>query len=418
MARGNKRGFEGPAPLTSSEISITRGLQKMRSRHPAYYRILKWVGRLATVSAVIMALILVIAMVQNVNLRNELRSQLEDTYNPSYKVRHADLGTSILDSWFSGGTPIVSTARGVTWPTSPYAQYPSPGNVPDEVANPQDEELDSSDVEPSDGGGEDVEPYSTTVRSIAFVSGGEELISEDPLTVGDVTYQQPTSEELTYNVVLNNQPVRVTIVLLIQGGPPQADAPNPVLLAAPTVSGGVTADSDLDASTAPSDIKVNTNDIPSDASSLVQNWIVAYAENDADTLKQLARDPDASREYTGLGGWTVEEPDGESSSVTTNWWYVVPGSDEGREGTADVVAEISFPMYQIVPTSSTGEEGVTNPDLQNPEGFVPFQTTQTMTVLITDAESGSPSISSWGPPGTGEALEPYSAATSIAQEDE
>src|SRR5690625_726346 len=113
-----------------------------------------------------------------------------------------------------------------------------------------------------------LEPYSTTVRSIAFVSGGEELISEDPLTVGDVTYQQPTSEELTYNVVLNNQPVRVTIVLLIQGGPPQADAPNPVLLAAPTASGGVTADSDLDASTAPSDIKVNTNDIPSDASSL------------------------------------------------------------------------------------------------------------------------------------------------------
>ena len=415
MARGNKRGFEGPAPLTSSEITITRGLQKMRSRHPAYYRILRWVGRLAIVSVVVMALILVIAMVQNVNLRDELRSQLEDTYNPSYKVRHADLGATILDSWFSGGTPVVSTATGVTWPTSPYSQYPSPGNVPASVANPQDDQLDTP--QPSDGGGEEVAPYSTTIRGIAFVQGGEELISEDPMTVGDATYQQPTREELTYRVALNNQVVNVTVVLLIQGGPPTADSPAPVMLAAPAISGSPEPEESVDASTAPSGVKVNTGNIPSGAVSLTESWIAAYAENDTDTLKQLARDPDTAREYVGLGGWAVEDSSGDSGNVTANWWYVVPGSDDGEEGSADIVAEISFPMYQIVPVGNS-EEGISNPDIQNPEGFVPFQTVQTMTVLISDAESGSPSISSWGPPGTGEALEPYSAATSAVQEDE
>lgn len=410
MARGGNRGFDGAVPLTSTEISYTRGLQKMRSRPPWYYRALRIFRRIAVAFAVLSVIIIAVAMVQNVNLRDELRAQLDDTYNPSYKVRHADLGKSVLESWFSGGTQVISTSESIEWPESPYSQYPSPGNVPASSSNPQDAEA----PEPSDAGGEgEGTAYSTTLRSVSFVEGGEVSLSEDPMTIGDVTYEDPTREELTYYAVLNNQPVHITVVLLVQGGVPDGYGPDPVLIAPPTISGVPSTKDDIKVDTSPPGISTNGGNLPESATSLANSWVAAYAENDTEALKQIARDPDASRQYPGLGGWTTD-PEAE---VSTNWWYTVPGTD-GDDGSADIIAEITFDMYQVVPLEAESGDATDSPDLQNPEGYMPFKTTQTMTVMIQDAESGSPSISSWGPPGSAESLEPYSAATSAAQEED
>lgn len=409
MARGKKGSLDkiGPTSLTSSEIAIVNGRQKMRSRGEAYYRRMAIFKRAIVVIVVLAFVLLISSLAMSLGLRKTLEDQVSDTYNPAYKVRHDDLGAAVIDSWFTGGTPIVNTAAGVTWPTSDYETLPAPGNVPVSVPNPQDQE-EGAQVDPSEedpeAEAEEAEPYSTTIRSVSFVRGGETELSDDSIDIGDSTFESPTREELTYYAVLNNQPVYITVVFLIQGGSPgEADTvPDPVMLAAPSVSGVPNSQSEIDASTAPRGQQTNKGEIPEASRGIVSNWAKAYAQNDTDILRQLAADSETSTSYTGIGGWTVLD-EGEGS-ITTNWWYTLPDNDD------DIVAEITFDMYQIVPTGSNQDEDLSDPDVQSPDGFVPFKTTQTMTVLIQDAESGNPSISSWGPPGAAENLEPYSAA--------
>lgn len=109
--------------------------------------------------------------------------------------------------------------------------------------------------------------------------------------------------------------------------------------------------------------------------SAVKDWATAYLANDSDGLSKVVRDPEG-RQYVGLGGFTLED--------------------------AEVLAAVKGNQGDIVRVSLTAK---------GPGDFVvPME----FDLLATGVESGDPSITAWGAPGTGTGLAPYQNAPSGA----
>lgn len=293
-------------------------------------------------------------------LNSQLSSSLQTQYNPSFKVRYAELGRQIVLSWYASEPPPVSLGKGVSWPNQLGDPYASGTTITAVTPSPSTPALQ--------------------VSGVAFLSGRE---MQSP---GSTTQYQ---EQDTYYAIVNGLPYDVTVDLAI---PDINDySSQPVLLAAPTL---VPATDPGSSTLTDQPANVSTITLPQAAQQSLSQWAQAWTTDDRTTLKQLTQDQSTVDTYRGEpGGWQYV-----SNSLTVAWAAQYKGN---------TVAEVQWQMAVPAPTPTTGSGTTTTTTPQSG----PTQT-QTMDVLIGNPNGGTPSIQAWGPVGTYPTLQPYMNALS------
>jgi len=373
MARKDKYGEKEPVEFPSSSARFTSSAIPIRTRKKYYG--LMWRTLAIGLPILVIAILLLgfLQVMRFTNLNEQNVAQQERTYNPSFRVRFNDLGSSVIFSWYRQGAPVVDYADSIQWPGK---------ELPDEP-NLEEGEEDTSDDE-----------NTPEISNVTFISG-RQLEAEMSDKVKD-EYENPYEEVLQYYMVYNNQPVYVSIDLVV----PDVDdlTSKPVLVSPPSLIPADQIGAKSDVSSNPEGAGMEEADLDDPAMSSLEDWGKAWAENDSNALKQIAQD-DSDKVYSGLGAWSLVE-----NSMSVNWAYETTFNDfEGRY----VIAEVTYDIEQSV--TRENEDG--EPEVES------FTSNQVMDVLISNADSSLPRIVSWGPAGTWSELEPYSVGEEPESDD-
>lgn len=348
----------------------------------------------AVVWGVVGSLLLLLALsafltVRNVQLNRDLRATLETQYNPSYRVRYADLGAEAVRSYYAGAPAPIALAAGLVWPTETpepgtalSASVSEPGPDPGAGAAPTDlpgAQPGATRIQEQGDGADTLD-----VSGIAFVSG-----DQSPTPGRGTQYQ----ERLTYSALVNGLPYRIGVAV----GIPDLDdyASVPVLLSTPTLSPVLLGEQTDQVTSEP--LGYASADLPDATLEQLTSWARAYAGDERSGLRQFARDEREDFTYLGLaGGWEYVP-----NSTVVQWSHAFP--DDDRAAIAEVTFDIKVPDTVVPATSDSAERTVTGP-----------VQTQRMDVLIEDYSSGVPVISSYGPAGSYPDLIPRSVAVPAA----
>lgn len=371
----------------------------------------------------------------------ELRAQVEETYNPSFRVRFDDAGEQTIRAWYGGLPSPVNVASNVQWP-----QGDDQGAVVDSLAPDAEgeEPVDEASPAPSDGGGADEEESNgsddgsnvpdpsgdktttddgttadtsgttqtttegVTISGLAFLGGeqielndnGENYASqktrydEEGKEIDADESKSAYAETLTYYAIINGWPSRITVTLGIPGLTTTNSGDLPVLLEAPSIE------------TIPeykaSKMKTNPVDSTTESASkevkdAVDNWTAAYVMDDRDSLKSLVRDPSGDKTiFVGMNGpWEWEE--NSKATISNSYSFNSDKTDETY-----MVATVSFDAKMVVTpaTEATDDEPAKDAEYAT--------TTTSMDILIEDYKGSIPQIVAWGPAGSGPTLTPYS----------
>lgn len=323
-------------------------VQMSEPRSKKGYRAGKWTVRIFILVIVLLTLSNFFMSRNNRALNDQLQANISDTYNPAFKVRYADLGRQVIHSWYSNLPAPVQVASDVTWPNSTLTVDPETG-LP----------VDASTVE---------EPP-VKVENISFIEG-----VQLPLTSPDMpnAYQ----EQLSYTCTLNGVNYTCFVTLAI---PDIANYTTPPVLISPPALGPVPPENqELQSIT----IKPNGNgwngiDLSQNAVSQIDAWAQAWTIGDGNALKRLTGDTREDALYYGMPpGWTFQ-----TGTLTVVW----ASENKNLEKT---VAQVQWAM---VP----------------PGGDAAQVQKQEMNILISNADSGLPNVSAWGPNGSYSVLTPF-----------
>lgn len=370
MARKSKAGGFGPQ---GEERMLSQDFEKgmIKAAEPSSRRSQK-VFRVAAWTFITMFILTNVSncsqQVKIQSMQTKLDQQVSDTYNPSFKVRYADLGAQVIESWYKGTPPPLNLTKDVMWPSNAV-----PATVADNSAN--------AAPKSSTGKGE------LKVTNIAFLNGSQ--------VTGEA--QSFYQERLNYYALVNGVPQQISVTL---GVPDTAKIDNyPILVAAPSIlpykAPGV---SNLD----PAPSNAAPAELSEDAQNQIAAWAKSYTENNSTGIKQVTGDSNAKNAYSGLGaGWQFV---GKSNTVV---WSVTSNTDVDT-AIARVTWTMKAPDVQLPVTAS-------NP---TPITVTGASQTQTMDVLIKGYKSGSPTVQAWGPVGTYTDLKPFqNAINTEAQAD-
>lgn len=296
------------------------------------------------------------------NTNRSLNSSLSDTlktqYNPSFKVRYADLGAEVINAWYSGKPAPVNVADGLTWNSSVPAAIT--GSAP--VAAPN-------------------KGAALTVAGVAF-SGGTEIES--------TTVPGRFEERLRYYALVNGVPYIIGVSIAI----PNLDDINsvPTLIATPAILSKATISPDKTDKLIDPSAKMIKASISQQALSVVDTWAKAWTEDIPASLKSVTADPSPANTYRGLGGGWSYVP----NSANISWSVVSP------KDSSVAIARVTWQMRT---------PGTTIPDTSGnnlPPQVLPGATqTQTMDILVGKFNEGSPSVTAWGQAGTYPELKAY-----------
>lgn len=299
----------------------------------------------------------------------------EDNYNPSYRVRYADLGKSVITTWYEGKPPIITLGDNVVWPSE------SSSVTGGEVVSPYTpSEIDRLRLL-SESQGEPVNEEinldpSLTVEDVAFLRG--EIVDTSSEKKGN--YYQ---ENLIYTAIVGG--VRYNVGLSIAISTLTLKDSEPVLVSVPTILApdDVTPDTGYVSKPPRANAKISDAGVQQIAA-----WAKAYTANDASQLKQLTQDKSSENFYIGVpGGWRFVE------DSTKIMWSVT------NMGHAVVQVEWQMKMQDTTFSSGDGEITIVGPTQ-----------TQRMEVIVEGYDTGLPAISAWGPVGSGLTLAPYDNA--------
>lgn len=368
MARNNKDQFgqRVPPALDNATTAFRLGMLPIRTRKPGYARrtrMLAWGLPLVLVALLAGSLW---NTYQSAQTLSTLRQQVDNTYNPGYKVKYDQLGLQIVNNWYLALEPVVPYSSTIQWPGQPL--------VPSQVVKPV------------------TTGNAPQVSHVVFVSGYRTPLNADAgqlqKTPGFSANAQ--QEVLTYYMVYNGASQLVSLSLAV---PDTGATALPVLVSPPTLQPSDQVGT-VPVTNNPVDSHMKTADVSTAVKTSVTNWAKAWTANDGDSLKQLAKD-NSSAVYRGLGGvWTYDGTP--PQSVWAYQRYINAGA------TMYYVMEVSFTItqQQVVPgTGSTKQDRVTT-----------YSVTQVMDLLIGDTASGLPSVLSWGPAGSWSTLAPNSVA--------
>jgi hypothetical protein len=307
--------------------------------------------------ALIVIFVIYNAIMANANrdLNSRLGETLTTQYNPSFKVRYADLGAEIINAWYGGKPSPVNVAEGIAWNSS------VPATIPGSVA-----------ATPAAAAA--AKGNSLVVTGVAF-SGGSEV--ESPVAEGRF------EERLRYYALVNGVPHIIGVSIAI----PQLDNLNsvPTLIAAPAIISKATiSPENTDKLVDPSKELTKAN-VPESALSAVDRWAKAWTEDDPTLLKSVTADPDPTNTYRGLGGGWSYVP-----STAKVVWAVVSTKDP-----KNAVARVTWDMRTPNTTIPTPDGSVTPPQVI--PGAVQ---SQTMDIIISNVNAGSPGVVAWGQAGT------------------
>lgn len=353
--------FDDGKVSRAQERAYKEGIYQMAqpvSRRPQFLaKVLVWGSVALTLSFVIYNAALAN---QNRGLNASLQETLTTQYNPTFKVRYADLGAEVINAWYSGKPAPINVANGLAWSTT--APTVISGSAP--VAAAADKK---SNV--------------LTVTGVAFAGGNQIETAGAPGRF---------EERLKYYALVNGVPYTIGVSIAI----PKLNDLNstPTLIAVPSIIERAAfspekTDILVDPSGNPKMVKAG---VSPQALSVIDTWAKAWTEDSPSSLKSSTADPDNAHVYRGLGtGWSYV---GGSASVA---WSVVSADDTGNS-----VARVSWKMQ----TPDTTIPATAETPVQVIPGAVQ---TQTMDILIGKYAQGSPSVVAWGQVGTYPELKPY-----------
>lgn len=361
MAKKDKFGDNRPIRPTNGGAFSQARVTKVRGRRKSA-RVMARVLVYGGVVVVAFSLIMIsFGAYQSWKLNKQLNYQLSETYNPSFKTKHEELGSLIVQNWFAGKQAPIRYSSDINWASS----------------------------QPETPSVEDFQPAAAetipNVRDIAYIGGYQNSID-----LGNAANDFPEFrddaliEVLNYYLVYNNIPYTTSISLIVSKSD---DSVLPVLATSPTLepadrTGSVNLNGD------PKGQGLESVKLPNAAVDAIGNWAEAWASNNSVTLKQITKDS-SENVYRGLGGWSVE------GVPTVNWSYnKLIGSK------TYVVTQVRFNIVQNVELPADRDNPNSEPRIQK------FVISQTQDILLTDVKSGLPSIIAWGPAGSWNALEP------------
>lgn len=367
----------------------------------------------------------------------ELRAQVEETYNPSFRVRFDDVGEQTIRAWYGDLPAPVNLASTIDWPSGASDQ----GNVVDSLTpkTTDEEPVEGSSPAPSDGGGSedgsnvpdpdqsvtesdedantDPEAPDTsgttsttegvTLSGLAFL-GGEQIeltdngenyesqktrYDEDGKPLDPDKSKTAYAETLTYYAIINGWPSRITVTLGIPGLSASSSGDLPVLLEAPSIE---TIPEFKTSKMKSNPVNSNEESATPEIKEAVSNWASAYVTDDRDSLKSIVRDPSGESVFIGMNGpWEWEKDS--TADVTNSYSFT---SDE--DGQSYMVATVTFDAQMVI---SPEEEATSDTPAKEAEYAT---TTISMDILVQDFKGSIPQIVAWGPAGSGSTLTPYS----------
>lgn len=348
------------------------GVYQVKGRVKAARTVQHWIIRIfiiATIGFVCFAL--ATALTANSRI-NSVADRVDESYSPQFKSRYESLGKEVIRAYFAHDPAPVNVMGAASWPGE------SGGS----------QQASADNVAPMD------------VTGLALLNGYQFDAAIDEKggnNSGKDFFPRPKNEILTFIGIVGDEQYQFTVNFLI----PDTEDPMklPYLAAPPTITPkNVVTTSNVEADKPQSDGN-NSREIELNQPSLatIEQWCLAWAGGDGDTLKRIAADGDQTHIYRGLGGFEVAQ----APSVV--WAYLF--EDGGKE---QIVARIVFSISR--PTSNTSQDNPNNSGNRNNNVFA---TQQVMDVLLTDFEGGSPNLSAWGAGGTWNVLKPHMNATVI-----
>lgn len=371
-----------------SHTSAKMGMEAMgmgspiRRPHPRYVKFKKSLYWLVPVGLGLVIISAIVTTLRVNTVESNVMDRYSEAYNPSFRVKYQDLGSDIIQSWFSYGPAPVNYGGKVQWPGTTSAKNnaanPEAQNSPQNTANKTVPEI----------------------KNITFVYGEQVSanLAEEMISTEKDKFKNPKIENLTYRLSYNSQVLNVSISLLI---PDVLSADSlPILIANPTMTPtdpGIAEPSGVGSD--PRGAGMGQANLSEQAKTVISQWSTAWSEDQRVALKQLAQDQ-STKTYRGLGGWSTKG----GATPTIVWQY-------NREIAGDkdkyVVAEIEFQIFQSFTQKLPGQTAGT----EKPTVEQNYSSTQTMNVLIAKADTGLPAVVAWGPSGSWQELKPFMNGT-------
>jgi hypothetical protein len=125
-------------------------------------------------------------------------------------------------------------------------------------------------------------------------------------------------------------------------------------------------------------------------STAINSWVTAFVKGDSQTLYLLSGDPNQDH-YIGLSGWT------ENGNPTVNYAYALNPNE--------AVVNVTIPVTASPPSTTAASP----PSTTVPSASLSYD------LLLSNMTKAVPSVSAWGPTGSGPTLTPYQNAQSGTQ---
>lgn len=405
MSKKNKKdnnGFEDikPEPYVSSSRLMkddgvfpvmTRSRRKMRMDN----RIRKGVaGGLVAFLGISM-----LSSIYSTTRIDNFKEQISSVESSSFKTRYGSLGSSIIESYYSGQASPVNLLSGANWPgVNESSQENGSGNSSSSSSQ------GSSNESTGPNGGAKVK-----VSNIAMVDGYDSSLSlseEDTKKDISKVFSNPRKETLYYVATINGQPNRVSVQLLI---PDINDtAKEPYLIGPPTIEKKyTTVKSGIEGSNPSLNPKMFTSiDLSEESTKTVSDWASAIASNDESQLKRIVGDNNSDHKYSGIGGFQL------NGTPQIDWSYEFT-KDFGDGKKNYLVARVTYMISTQVKSSKDSSSASSVTGNKDSSEFMP---TQTMDILLTNYSEGTPNIVAWGGAGTWDSLSPEMNAIEIGKE--
>lgn len=305
----------------------------------------------------------------------EMATYAQKSYNPSFKTRYEDLGKDVIHSYFAHKSPPINLMGNVKWSDT----------------------RDVSTVEENDSAVLSGEPVSVT--DLTFI-GGEQYDFTPKADLKDKnTFRNPTTEVLRYQGRIGRNLYSFTVNIII----PDKDSfiSRPFLIDVPTVTpqNTLVASSENDTIASPATLPNSKQvKLSPEAVQLISRWASAYAQNDAESLKQVTGDQDQAWTYKGLGGFRS------TGSPTVEWAYEINGTDDGGgiKKDEEVYTFVKIQAKFVPGLSRKGANGTVNDAIE-----------QTYYLMMLNPTKANPMIVDWG--GSWQTLDKYKSSIQVGE---
>lgn len=329
---------------------------------------------------------------------SNFKEKVSAVESSSFKTRYGSLGASIIESYYSGQASPVNLLSGANWPGVNETSQQN-GTTGSSGSGYQ-----STSGSTGPNGGAKVK-----VSNIAMIDGYDSSMSlneEDSKKDVSKVFSNPRKETLYYVATINGQANRVSVQLLI---PDINDtAKEPYLIGPPTIEKKYsTVQSSIEGSNPSLNPKMfEAVDLNKESIQTVSDWASAMASNDGAQIKRIVGDNNAEHEYYGIGGFQL------NGTPQVSWSYEF-SKDFGDGEKKYLVVRVTYMISTQVDSNQDSSSASSVTGNKTNSEFMP---TQTMDILLTNYQEGTPNIVAWGGAGSWDTLSPKMNAVQIGKE--